>query len=503
VRRRFTLPIALVAVIACSNSSGPSGDDAESRDAGASAEADGGTADGEAPAVPVPGLLAEYFDGYSERALVRVEPGVDHLWDDGGPGGTIGKDHFSVRWSGTLTVPKTGKYKIAIESDDGVRLYFDEKLIIDDWTGHFVKRDEKEVELTAGTPIALRLDYFEYDLKAQARLLWSTDGMPEAPISDQYLLTTAPSGKAGPMPPYQNPILAFDCPDPGVLAEASDNGRRYYVTCTGGPFPIRTSKSLLFWEDSGSFILPNGKPAWAANGGRNWAPEIHRVGNAYVAYYTTVNASDSLCIGASTASSPLGPFKEGTKPLVEHPHGVIDATFFEDEGGARWLFFKNDGNGQTPQQPTLIYAQQLALDGLSFAAGSTPKEVLRNDVGTWEGHVIEAPWVVKRGQYYYLFYSGNVFDSNYRTGVARATKLTGPYTKFGPPILANNAVWEGPGHGSVVHVGDLDYFVYHAYPKGVGKRFTLLDRIDWKDGWPKIHDGTPSRSLQPGPGELR
>jgi arabinan endo-1,5-alpha-L-arabinosidase len=59
----------------------------------------------------------------------------------------------------------------------------------------------------------------------------------------------------------------------------------------------------------------------------------------------------------------------------------------------------------------------------------------------------------------------------------------------------------------VVVVGGVDWFVYHAWSNdGTGKhlesagRQMLIDRIDWIDGWPSIHDGTPSRSAQPWPG---
>jgi beta-xylosidase len=85
--------------------------------------------------------------------------------------------------------------------------------------------------------------------------------------------------------------------------------------------------------------------------------------------------------------------------------------------------------------------------------------------------------------------------------------VLGPYEKHGAPILANNERWVGPGHGSIVAVNGLDYFVYHAWTNagdgtnGGGGRQVLVDRIDWIDGWPQIHDGSPSRALQPWPGD--
>jgi beta-xylosidase len=331
--------------------------------------------------------------------------------------------------------------------------------------------------------------------------------MAEAPIPSESLLpATAPSGLPSPKPPFTNPVLPQSCPDPGVLATTANGGPLYAMVCTGGSFPIHTSRSLLFWEDAGSALLPAGKPAWAANGGRNWAPEIHLLGANFVAYFTSVDGANVLSVGATHASSLLGPYTDIGAPLVENAQGAIDPTFFEYDDGSRWLLYKIDGNASG--HPTPIFLRQLASDGLSFAAGSAPIQVLVNDPSTWEGGVIEAPWLVKRQGVYFLFYSGNVYDSRYRTGVARATKLAGPYTKHGAPILANNARWVGPGHGSVVPIGSLDYFVYHAWTNaGNGTndqtlgRQVLVDRIDWTSGWPQLGDGTPTTAPQPWPGE--
>jgi len=220
-----------------------------------------------------------------------------------------------------------------------------------------------------------------------------------------------------------------------------------------------------------------------------------------------VNGANVLSIGAAHASDATGPFTDVGGPLVEHPDGVIDASFFEDDDGSRWLTYKIDGNAYG--RPTPIFIRQLAPDGLAFAAGSQATQILVNDGGTWEGGVVEAQWMVKRDGVYYLFYSGNVYDHRYRTGVARAASRSGPYEKRGGPILANNEAWVGPGHGSVITTAGLDYFVYHAWQNAgngthleSGGRRVLVDRIVWVDGWPTIHDGTPSRSAMPWPGEL-
>ena len=462
---------------------------------------------GDVPPPIVPGVTAEYYAGYHDLVLSRVENSIDAVWGMAAPDPALGPDRFSARWSGWLTAPSTGTYTIATETDDGVRLWIDDVLVIGDWTPQFVTRNEAQVELTAGVAVPIRLEYFEIDLDASARLLWSSAEIAEEPIDSEHLTTVdVPSDRPSPKPPYHNPVVPFDCPDPGVIAVTDDDGiPTYAMVCTGGTFPIRTSRDLVFWSDSGAAILPNGKPSWAANGNRNWAPEIHRVGDRYVAYYTCADGDNRLSIGYATADDVLGPYTESPGPLVQNPVGVIDATFLVADD-VPYLFYKIDGN--SVGQPTPIFVRELAADGESFAPGSSQIQVLVNDGGTWEGGVVEAPWIVENDGMYFLFYSGNVYDHRYRTGVARSASPTGPYEKHGAPILANNERWVGPGHGTVLDVGGLHYLVYHAWTnagdgtnEGSAGRHGLVDRIQWVDGWPTIHDGTPSRSWQPWPGE--
>jgi GH43 family beta-xylosidase len=480
-------------------------------DATDSAPADSTTASadsttGEPPPPPLPGLWGEYFDAYHDLVLSRHEPGIDHVWGLQAPAPALGVDRFSARFSGLLTAPASATYTIATESDDGVRVWIDGALVIDDWNAHYVTRTEASVALTQGVAVPILVEYFEIDIEASLRLLWSTDGMPEAPIGPEHLEAPAvDSGLPGPKPPYINPVVPFDCPDPGVVAVPEADATAYYMVCTGGTFPIRRSRDLVFWQDTGAALLPAGKPTWAANGFRNWAPEIHHVDDQLVAYFTTVDAADVLCIGAATATDVLGPWVESPGPLVQHPQGVIDATYVEDEAGTPYLVYKIDGN--SVGQPTPIFVRQLAADGLGFAPGSMPVQILVNEPATWEGGVVEAPWLVSHEGLWYLFYSGNVYDHRYRTGVARSPALTGPYEKHGAPILANNERWVGPGHGTVLELDGAQYFFFHAWTNagdgtnlGGAGRNGLLDRIEWVDGWPQIHDGSPSRTWQPWPG---
>jgi xylan 1,4-beta-xylosidase len=125
------------------------------------------------------------------------------------------------------------------------------------------------------------------------------------------------------------------------------------------------------------------------------------------------------------------------------------------------------------------------------------RELIRNDVG-WEGGVVEGPFILRRGDWFYLFYSGNGCCGNgctYALGVARSHSLLGPWEKNPVnPILAGNETWSCPGHGSLVQDESGRYFfLYHAYST-TGTIFTgregMLDEVKFgANDWPTINNG--------------
>ncbi|WP_375770868.1 glycoside hydrolase family 43 protein [Archangium gephyra] len=293
---------------------------------------------------------------------------------------------------------------------------------------------------------------------------------------------------------YKNPVYPTGCADPGVVHD----GTQYIATCTSGnatdAFPLRTSKDLVNWSAAGVIFPSARKPTWAKSD--YWAPEIHRVGTGYIAYYTARHVDGKLSIGAATATSALGPYTDIGAPLVhDSAMGMIDATTFVDTAGVRYLVWKADGNAVG--QPTPIYGQQLSADGKSLVG--TRRTLISNNLA-WEGGVVEGPWVVAKDGYYYLFYSGNAYyDGRYAIGVARATSPLGTYTKLGAPILKTNGTWVGPGHGSVVHSpAGTTTMVYHAWDSGHTGRYLLVDPILWRNGWPEMPEA-PSATSRPMP----
>src|SRR6266446_5834902 len=118
------------------------------------------------------GLQAEYFNNdhlQGDPALARTDERIDFHWGAGsyGDGGPV--DHFSVRWTGYLVPEAENDYKFYVSADDGVRLYLDDVLVIDDWKTHGETMDTYSAHLEAGKPHKIRLEYFESTGTATAR----------------------------------------------------------------------------------------------------------------------------------------------------------------------------------------------------------------------------------------------------------------------------------------------------------------------------------------------
>jgi xylan 1,4-beta-xylosidase len=292
-------------------------------------------------------------------------------------------------------------------------------------------------------------------------------------------------------PAAVNPVIQGDYPDPSVIRVGED----YWATATSGEwapeFPILHSRDLVNWEVVGAVFRK--RPDWAM--GNFWAPEISHDRGRYFVYYTARRKGGPLCVAVASSNNPAGPYTDHG-PLVCQSIGSIDAMTVRDERGERYLIWKEDGNSR--EQPTPLWAQKLSEDGTKLVGAK--KELIRNDPKSWEGGVVEGAFVLRRGDWFYLFYSGNACCGrrcNYALGVARSRKLLGPWEKNpSNPILAENKLWQCPGHGSIVtDEQGRDLLLYHAYRHNekafyIGRE-ALLDEIRWTgaSGWPVINEG--------------
>jgi arabinan endo-1,5-alpha-L-arabinosidase len=328
---------------------------------------------------------------------------------------------------------------------------------------------------------------------------------------------------------YSNPVLDTDFPDPAVL-KAPDGFYYVYATQGGGEGAMRNvqvarSRDLVTWQLIGD-ALPQ-KPIWASKTQDFWAPHVHRAGKHYYLYYSAkadaalTDQSRGLCLAVATAERPEGPFRDIGRPLQCGPGFVnIDPFAYDDPATGKRLLYWGSGFGP-------IKVQELAPDRISFAGGSAPIDLVQpvksEDPGEYQ-RLIEGAWVIRRGGYYYLFYSGDNCcgpKAHYAVLVARSRSATGPFETLaaatGAPssvILERQGIWVAPGHNAIVQdAAGNDWILYHAVdsrrPRAKPtddvntRRIMLLDRIVWKDGWPRVAGNGPSTGPQPAPAVRR
>ena len=131
--------------------------------------------------IPEGGLLGEYYNGMALAGAPvgeRVDGPVDFDWATGAPGvAGIGVDGFSVEWNGFVRVTDSGNYRFRTVSDDGVRLWVNNQLLIDHWDDHGPATDTSgNINLTAGEAYPITLQYYENGGGALIRLHWNPPG---------------------------------------------------------------------------------------------------------------------------------------------------------------------------------------------------------------------------------------------------------------------------------------------------------------------------------------
>ena len=260
------------------------------------------------------------------------------------------------------------------------------------------------------------------------------------------------------MPPYNVPMC-----DPSVTVESHID---YLYTGASGYDPpnisVRAFTDLehLSNEVDAMPALPPWTTGWTS------APDVRYVDGRYVMWFSSPDIDDILatgvpakCIGVGVSTSPFGPFIVARQPVICNPSGSIDPRTFVAPDGQSWLDWKADvnaawGPAQDPDlpqnQPTVLWAQQLAPDGMTLEG--SPYELL---VATrpWEHKLIEAPEMVHANGRFYLFFSANPsYQDGDGIGVAVCRGPAGPCEEpYAGPILGSSATRPGSRRGIALH----------------------------------------------------
>lgn len=313
------------------------------------------------------------------------------------------------------------------------------------------------------------------------------------------LLLSAGRGAAQPRIPAHDPVLI-------------QQDGTYYLFCTGPGISVWASPDRKEWTKQPAVFAT--APAWAVKripGFKNhiWAPDISFANGQYSLFYSvSAFGKNTSAIGLAVNKSlnPQSPeYKWIDKgPVVQSVPGrdlwnAIDPNLIRDEAGAPWLSFGSFWQG--------IKLVKLRPDLTAPAEPATWRTLARRarnpllaDSLPGDG-AIEAPFIFKKGAYYYLFTS---FDyccrgpqSTYKMVVGRAANVDGPYLdRAGKPLeqgggtllLEGNQDWYGVGHNAVASFDGTDYLIFHGYDAAdKGRPKLRIEPLRWDAaGWPQV-----------------
>ncbi len=298
------------------------------------------------------------------------------------------------------------------------------------------------------------------------------------------------------------PTTASAYPNPGTVTGATavhdptmirTSAGRYLLYATGGGLSYRTSTDRIAFGAGGD-AFPS-RPLWWSRYGATeaWAPDISRQGDRYLMYYSVSTfGSNESAIGLAVSATGLpGSWTDHGivySSAASNDYNAIDPNLFVDDNGTWWLSFGSWWTGLKMIQVDPSTGKQLAGNTTRYSLASRPN-------GT---KAVEAPFIVKRSGFYYLFASYDTCcagtGSTYKVKVGRATSVTGPYhdrngvallNNGGTPVLESHGRYIGPGGQSIMKDVDGDLIVYHYYDGNDNGRPKLgINLLDWSSGWP-------------------
>jgi alpha-L-fucosidase len=143
------------------------------------------------------GLKAEFWNNPTftgSPAVTRTDPTINYLWRyDGSPAPSIGTDNFSSRWTGSIEPRHSETYTFTTISDDTIRLWVNDQLIIDNTTPHIPAWNQGKITLTAGQRYSIRLEHTERSGEAAAKLIWTSPNTPKQAVPQSQLYPTSTS----------------------------------------------------------------------------------------------------------------------------------------------------------------------------------------------------------------------------------------------------------------------------------------------------------------------
>lgn len=440
------------------------------------------------------GLRGEYADSFGGKG-VRIDPIIDFSWGSGRPHPSVAVDQFNVKWSGMIRSDYAEEYSFAIHSDEGVRLWIGNELVIDDWTAHTLRRSEGVKTLEAGKWYDIRVEYFDRTGNAEVELKWSSPRQTGAgaydviPSSHLRAAQRTAAQFTNPLGPGADPYAMFW------------EGQYYMVNTTGGNVRMERAERLedihISTPESDSTVV------WTPPGGTNyseqvWAPELFRLNGKWYIYVTAsngANATHRMYVLERDDPNPMGPFM--FKGMLNTGGWAIDGTVlsWQDQLYFIWSGWPGANDGQQN-----LYIAPMS-DPLTISGSRT---LLSSPTYAWEQHgmpINEGPQVLTSNGNLHIIYSASGYWShNYALGRLTYNGV-GPITsssswqKASLPVFQQAGDIVGTGHASFTTSpdGTENWIVYHAHhdpDNWQDDRDIYIQRFTYRsDGTPDF--GTP------------
>ena len=269
--------------------------------------------------------------------------------------------------------------------------------------------------------------------------------------------------------------------DPGTITKDGDT---WFNFTTGDKIWYSTSKDLITWTAGPAPVFAS-NPAWVTNkvanfGGSYWAPDvIHMNGYYYLYYSVSTFGTSNSAIGVARSLSLKNPSWTDLGIVVESFGGsgeinAIDPALMRDHNGKVYLSYGSFFGG-------------IGVAEINQATGKLATSVTTILGGG--GKDIEAPYIVREGDYYYLFVNRGacckLANSTYYIEVQRATSITGPYSGTRTILPNVDGKYKGPGHIGVLKQDGCNFVSTHYYDLTDGGNAKLdILRMTYSSGWP-------------------
>lgn len=286
----------------------------------------------------------------------------------------------------------------------------------------------------------------------------------------------------------------------------------YYLFSTGRGISVFSSPDMKNWQKEKPVFEK--APAWAVETvpgfkGHIWAPDISYHNGTYYLYYSvSAFGKNTSAIGLATNKTlkqddPKYKWVDHGKVIQSVPGrdhwNAIDPNLILDKEGQPWLSFGSFWEGLKLVKLSKDL-KSLAKPEEWYTLASRPREFGTADSVAGKG-AIEAPFIFRKGDYYYLFASVDYCcrgeESTYKMIVGRSKELKGPYIdRAGVPmtegggtlVLQGDENWYGVGHNSAYTFDGTDYLVFHGYDaSNEGKPRLRIEKLQWDaEGWPVV-----------------